>query len=364
MDTTIRTGDRGTTVGDRDFESAPGVDVGPTGNHRTGAVDEVGRPQGESALWGEALDADRPRGVREERLGRALGWFSIGLGLAEVAAPEKVARFAGASRKHAHVVRLLGLREIATGFGILAQKRPTAGTWARVGGDMVDLAFLGAAFGTRRSNKTRLALSTGAILGIAALDALAAQQLSATPSDTTEEGALRVRKSLVIGRSPSEIYRFWRQLETLPLFMPHLESVQETGDDRSHWVARGPAGKRVEWNAEITEDVPDRRIAWRALGGSDVYHTGSVRFEPAPGDRGTIVHVEIEYRPPGGFLGAGVAKLFGQEPGQQIEGDLRRLRQFLETGEIVRSEATIEGVGTFDQQPGRAQGDGAAPEGR
>jgi uncharacterized membrane protein len=114
-------------------------------------------------------------------------------------------------------------------------------------------------------------------------------------------------------------------------------------DRRSHWKARGPAGKTVEWDAEIIDDRPNERIAWRSLEGADVENSGVVRFVKAPGGRGTEVHVEIRYSPPGGVLGAWLAKLFGEEPGQQVEDDLRALKQIMETGEVVRSEGTLGG---------------------
>jgi uncharacterized membrane protein len=160
-----------------------------------------------------------------------------------------------------------------------------------------------------------------------------------------------VRKSIIINRSPEELYQYWRDLENLPRFMQHLESVRVTGDGRSHWVAKAPAGTSVEWDAEITEDRPNERIAWRSLEGADVDNSGSVEFRPAPGNRGTIVRVEIEYNPPGGAIGALVAKLFGEEPGQQAQEDLRCFKQVMETGEVVLSDGTYRDNGLLTQRP-------------
>jgi len=165
-----------------------------------------------------------------------------------------------------------------------------------------------------------------------------------------------VQKSLVINHSPEELYRFWHNFENLPRFMYHLESVQPTGDRRSHWVVKGPAGTMVEWDAEITEDRPNELIAWRSLEGSDVNNQGVVRFERAPGNRGTIVRVEIEYNPPGGIIGATIAKLFGKEPGQQVQDDLRRFKQLIETGEVVQSDASIHWAPHPAQPPARVRG--------
>jgi len=126
-------------------------------------------------------------------------------------------------------------------------------------------------------------------------------------------------------------------------------------DRRSHWVARAPAGQEVEWDAEIIDERPGRRIAWRSLAESDVRHEGEVRFREAPGDRGTEVRVHIDYDPPAGKAGAAVAKLFGEEPEQQIRDDLRRLKQVLETGEVLLSDGSLEGAGqgASKQRPSR-----------
>lgn len=160
---------------------------------------------------------------------------------------------------------------------------------------------------------------------------------------------MRATTSVTIRRSGEDLYRFWRDVQKLPSFMYHLESVRVDGDRRSHWTAKAPAGRTVEWDAEIVEDRPGELIAWRSLGGADVGNTGSVRFRPAPGDRGTEVSVGIEYSPPGGALGAVVAKLLGEEPEQQIKDDLRRFKQLMETGEVVRSEGSPAGTSVRQQ---------------
>jgi uncharacterized membrane protein len=125
--------------------------------------------------------------------------------------------------------------------------------------------------------------------------------------------------------------------------MDHLESVEVIDDKRSRWAAKGPAGKRAEWEAEITEDRPNELIAWRSTASSTVENSGYVRFEPAPGGRGTLVRVELNYLPPGGILGATIAKLLGEEPELQLKDDLRRLKQLMEAGEIVTTEGQPAG---------------------
>lgn len=147
---------------------------------------------------------------------------------------------------------------------------------------------------------------------------------------------VHVEKSILIDKSPEELYTFWRSFENLPRFMKHLESVSCTGLNRSHWVAQGPTGN-VEWDAEIYNDKPNELIAWRSLPGSDITNAGSVRFTRL-GGRGTEVKVVLNYNAPGGKLSALMAKLFGREPGQMIADDLRRLKQILETGEVATTE--------------------------
>jgi uncharacterized membrane protein len=154
---------------------------------------------------------------------------------------------------------------------------------------------------------------------------------------------IKVEKSVTINKSPEELYRFWRRFENLPRFMNHLESVTTTTESRSHWVARAPAGTTVEWDAEVYNEKENELIAWRSLDGADVDNAGSVRFEPATGGRGTTVRVTLRYDPPGGALGAMVAKLFGENPEQQIEEDLRRFKQVMETGEIPTTEGQPSG---------------------
>jgi uncharacterized membrane protein len=120
--------------------------------------------------------------------------------------------------------------------------------------------------------------------------------------------------------------------------------VTVLGQNRSRWTAKAPAGRQVSWEAEIIADRAEELIAWRSVEDADVATTGRVRFQPAPGDRGTEVHVAIEYRPPAGRLGSVVAKLLGESPHQQIRDDLRRFKQVLETGEVVVSDGSPEGT--------------------
>ena len=151
-----------------------------------------------------------------------------------------------------------------------------------------------------------------------------------------DERGVHVEASYTILKSPEELYSYWRNFENLPRIMSHLESVKVIDERRSHWVAKAPAiaGGTVEWDAEITRDEPNAAIAWRSLPGADVPSSGEVRFLKAPGDRGTEVHATFDYIPPAGNVGRWVAKLFGEEPQQQVQEDLRNFKRTMETGEI------------------------------
>jgi uncharacterized membrane protein len=143
-------------------------------------------------------------------------------------------------------------------------------------------------------------------------------------------GGILVDERVTIDAPIDELYRFWRDFENLPRFMTHLESVFTRPDGRSHWVAKGPAGTTVAWDAEIINEVPNQVIGWRSLPGSDVVSAGSVNFDSA-GPGHTQVAVRLQYDPPGGKLGAAFAKLFGEDPSRQIREDLDRLKRLLET---------------------------------
>jgi uncharacterized membrane protein len=148
---------------------------------------------------------------------------------------------------------------------------------------------------------------------------------------------VHVEEVVTVYRPAEELYAFWRSFELLPRFMRNLVSVEQVDDVRSHWKAKGPAGRTVEWNAEIINEIPGELIGWRTLEGADVVSAGSVNFKPATGGRGTEVRVRMQYNPPGGKLGSAIAYLFGQEPSQTIHEDLRRFKQLMETGEIPRA---------------------------
>jgi uncharacterized membrane protein len=232
------------------------------------------------------------------------------------------------------------MRELASGIGILTRPRSTGWVWTRVGGDVMDLAALGRAFNSPRSNRNRVAAATAAVVGVTLLDVLTGQELSreSKAAGPGRERGVRVAESITINRSPEEVYQYWRNFENLPRFMSNLDAVQMVDDRRLHWRMRAPTGAQLEWDAELIDDRPNQLIAWRSLPGAELPNSGAVRFVPAPGGRGTEVHVELTYEPPGGRFAAPFAKLLGRE---QVTNNLRRLKQLLEAGEIIQSDSSI-----------------------
>lgn len=302
------------------------------------------------ATTGDPTGSDRRRGTGE-RLAKGLGWFSIGLGVPQVLAPGRVNRLIGVddSRQNRAVMRAMGVRELAGAPGILDRPRPAGFLFARVAGDALDLAVLGAALRARGNVPARVAAAMAAVAGVTVLDVIASAKTSRSTDPTTDGGAVRAQSAITVNRPPDEVYRFWRDVENLPRFMAHLESVHGQGDVRSHWVARAPAGATVEWDAEVVEDVPGSLVAWRSLDGAEVPNSGTVRLAPAPGGKATEVRVDLEYQPPLGAIGATAARLFGEDPLQQIKDDLRRFKQVVETGDVVRSDGSPDGTRTQRQ---------------
>jgi len=196
------------------------------------------------------------------------------------------------------------------------------GVAALVGGGALALAGL-----TRRS-KTGLALAAGGgVLAYAGSKAI------------SRPAHLSASSTIQLNCSPNDAYRFWRNFENLPLFMRHLQSVSVTGDRRSRWIAAGPLGSQIRWDAEIVAERENELISWRSLPGSDIEMDGYVEFRGAPGNRGTFVSANIIYSPPAGRAGAAIAKLLGKHPEFLMRQDLRRFKALIEAGEIP----TIEG---------------------
>ncbi|MGE5183108.1 MAG: SRPBCC family protein [Acidobacteriota bacterium] len=265
-------------------------------------------------------------------LSRALGWFGIALGAAELAVPAMLARAIGirADRRSSWILRAFGVREIAAGLGILMRPRRPLPVWSRVLGDVLDVALLGTAALTRRRSGPRVIGALAAVAGAGVLDVVASRRVQRASAVANRP----VMFAVTIAQPPREVYDFYRDLAQLPVFMDYLESVVETGPRTSHWVAKTPIGGRVEWDAEITTDQPDKCIAWRSVEGSSIETTGMVTFQELHNGH-TEVRVEMQL---GGFgePSAALARWFAQP---QIKGDLRRLKQVLEAGEVLRSDA-------------------------
>lgn len=294
-----------------------------------------------------------------DRLSRFLSAFSLTLGTAQLAAPDAVNRLAGIRDDATTRLwqRMVGVREVVAFAALEAERpRPRRALWMRLAGDAEDLTLLGLAWRHKRASRPRLGGAIANVAGVAALDAYAALRARQRHRQLSEEDAMHVKAAITVRKPRQEVYRFWRQLENLPSFMSHVESVEGDGDGRSHWRVKAPAGAHVEWDAEVVEDRPGEALVWRAVEGSDVQNSGAVRFLDAPRDQGTEVHVEFDYGAPGGRLGEAIAKLFGEEPTQQAKDDLRRFKQVMEAGFVVRSEGSPEGTSArrqLKQRPGQ-----------
>ena len=194
-----------------------------------------------------------------------------------------------------------------------------------------------AAYGLSRRSAPGLALAA------AGAGIIARAYLNPISSVGRTAAVIEVERAVTVDRPAADLYRFWRDVANLPRFMDHLKEVSVLDDRRSHWVAKAPLDTSVEWDAEITEERPDELIAWRSLPGSEIPNEGKVCFSPAPGGRGTEVRVSLAYRPPAGPVGAALAKLFGDEPGQQVREDLRRFKAIIETGEAPTTDGQSSG---------------------
>jgi len=283
---------------------------------------------------GSFRSVDVGRDGRDFRLSRGLGWLSLGLGLTELAAPRQVADLIGVGpvRRAPATIRALGVREILTGLGLIARPRTRAPLWLRLVGDALDVGLLAWAGSSTRSQRQRNAAALAGLVGASAIDLYANRRLRAR-----DRMARPVLASITIQRPVAEVYAFFRRLENLPLFMDSLESVEELDERRSRWVARLPLGRTISWDAELIDDRPGEVIAWRTVDRL-LAHQGRVTFATAPSEPYvTEVRVEMELGVPGLAHGATLARVLGAT---QIEGDLRRLKQVMETGEVLFSDAS------------------------
>jgi uncharacterized membrane protein len=337
------------------------------------------------------------------RLGKGLGWFSLGLGVPLLIMPRSVGRLIGVGDGPIArvLLRFVGARELLSAYGILRRPDQRAWLWSRVGGDSMDLMLLSGAM-AGGGHARRVGVTMGAVSAAAALDGIAVARMSGDGAESRarsaaesrarsaaerageaasrageaasragevasrggdvvrrtggtarqalrsvrggrEDGTRSLSASVTVRAPREEVYRFWRDFENLPRFMQHLDRVVSY-QTLSHWEATAPMGRTIEWDAELVEDRPNEFISWRTVVGSGIDASGTVTFVDAPGDRGTEIKVALDYAMPAGALGRAIAKIFGEEPEQQVRDDLRRFKQVLETGEVIRSEGAPEGV--------------------
>jgi uncharacterized membrane protein len=260
-----------------------------------------------------------------EQLADGLGYFSLGLGFTQMLSPTRVNRLIGVrdDPKTRLCQRVVGLQELAAGAGILLLRRPTPWLWSRTAGDVLHLGMLMRAFRGRRESAPRLAAAIGAVMGCLATDAFAATRSTQRQSEE-EDRMLEGHASITICADAEELVERWRSFEQDP-----------------------DSGSRLG-PIEVVEEQP-LRIEWRTKPGAPEQLSGVTRFGLAPAGRGTEIHVRFEFDIPGGAVGQAVKKVAGDDPQQLVRDDLRRLKQLVETGEIVRSEGAPSGSSASDQ---------------
>ena len=234
---------------------------------------------------------------KPESLATGLGWFSVGLGLAQLAMPDRVAEIAGIepTPDNMRLMRTMGMRELTSGVGILTQPVPDKWLWGRVVGDVIDLALLGVAMGRNDGDRDKTLGATLAVLGVTGLDLLAAKQLSHKRDemevDDVDIGAKTIFRIITIKAHPANVEKDWN------------EFVWSEGGDESR--------------------------------------EATVTFAPAPGAQGTEIRAELTYTPKAGKLGTAAQRLTHKSPGQMLGQDLKRFKMMIETGEVVKSDASI-----------------------
>jgi uncharacterized membrane protein len=277
-----------------------------------------------------------------ESVARALGWLSLGVGVSSLLAPHEMARLIGIDGGSPAMLRVVGLREIVNGVGILTQANPTPWLWARVGGDAMDLALLRSALDSPTADRNRVTAATAAVLGMTAVDAFCGLRSSAAPAEAPPPSRpVEAIAAVTIHAPVDQVYARWEGFQHLPRFMNDFASVEIVDDRHSHWRLVGPGGMTLEWDVAITDAAPNERIAWRAAGAADLAVDGEVRFRPAPRDQGTEVIFDARMQPPGGEIGKSIAGFFAKAFSAKIGADLRRSKQLIELGEIVQSDDSI-----------------------
>jgi uncharacterized membrane protein len=283
-----------------------------------------------------------------ERFANALGYFSIGLGLSEVAATDSLANMIGLADTRLRLLKALGLREIANGLAILAAPLRPQWMWSRVAGDTIDLSLLASALASPRSSRGRLMAATAAVAGVTLLDVFCARLLSLNGYQHVNRRwlsggrGLRLQRSIAINSAPDRLYRFCREFSNLPQIIGYADSVSEIGNQRLRWRAEGPAGQAMEWDTRIIEDRPNELISWCSANSAPIEHGGSIRFLPRQDSHGTIVRVEVLHRPLKGTMSS-FLRMLGSRPEFYVAEGLRRFKALIETGEIPTTRGQSSG---------------------
>jgi uncharacterized membrane protein len=291
-----------------------------------------------------------------------LGWLSVGLGLAGLLAPRKIGELTGLDDRYG-LIRTVGVRELASGVGLLTQTSKTPWLWSRVVGDAMDLAVLGLAHTGGERGRSRAIGAAAVVAAITAADIAASLTQSRRAARLGPD--IYIDRTIIVNKTPRECYDYWRDLRNIANFTERLQKVTPLDERRSQWIMKAPGGARLEWIAEITEDRPGERLRWRTAEAAPFKHAGAVNFEAAPGGRGTFVSVAMHYHTPGGSIAAALARLLGPDPFSEVRENLRRFKQLLETGEIPTTTGQPSGrrslLGRLLPEGRRSQQPGAAP---
>lgn len=326
-----------------------------------------------------AMPSSRPPDSQASVMTSGLAWCNIAVGLSQLVAPDALARLIGLRPSHQTrlAMRATGIRELTTGYALLANSQSTAWLWSRLAGDALDLSLLAAGVGRRADDRTRATRAAFAIAGGAVVSVYAAARtgqiqrrlliassayvapkrvvppvseafapaVAVAVSEMADDAhvalpAMRTAyQTITVSRPAADLYAFWRDFGNLPSFMHQLESVLCADCARSHWVMRGPGGTRHAWEAEVVADVPGELIAWQMLSDAAAFSAATVRFVPTASGRDTMVHLTLDYSASAGALGDVVARLFGVEPSQQLERDLAAFKRLMEVAEGEQAES-------------------------
>jgi uncharacterized membrane protein len=306
-------------------------------------------------------------GKSGSKLGTSLTLMGMGLGLAELAAPAAVGRALGLGGKRKTPglgMRLVGARGVALGLATLLRRNRSGWIWARVGGDLLDLAFLGLALGQsrrrgRRHQSLRLPLALGAVAGMTVVDVVRAVRATRAGREAARTASENIPGlAVTVGRTPEDVYSFVRNPNNLTQFLSNIESVQVRGDGRAEVTVKGPVGPAFRCRATIIDSQPGESLNWIVTTeAGDPFCGGTMRLTKAPGDRGTEVHVALDgmMAEGGGGIGGSIVRLWSRET---LRNDLRRLKQVLEVGETTKSDASVH-RGMHAARPGWRAENGA-----